>query len=493
MSQIKNTNKHLVLGSPADAAADAGGRPVSGAGEAGHGNGRAEAPPASNTGGRKEGAQSAEARPVSEVYEHLVMVNGKAKSLPLRRGVGTAAFIDTLSFTVAESVFLRPEQLGTEEELAQSISADLAEIMGYGLSHQKNGMNGYAISWHMGSESVNYGYVAFGGRNQKETVLIHFTGHGLIAALDGWERRLYNWMQHKAPYARITRADLSHDFLNGEYSVDQLYVDWQNGGFTSRTTTPQCQLLGADWQQPGLNRGRSVVIGSMKNGSRVLVGYEKGKEQGDAGSPWVRVEFRLRNRDIVIDHEVLINPGEFLTGAYPAFEELFRRFSHVPEKCEVIKKQQEIGFEHVVKYARMQCSPAIAMLKHFGFDNDEIIDVLFNPQVDLPERLAPEAFDCRFLKERERFFHLHQRMPMSDMEIIEKLGATLEPKPESRMKHRSLQEFLLVVQQKRMNALFGQVADEDYGRRTYEEWAYDRYATPYSILNPVFINREKGN
>ena len=491
MSKSNNSNNWIAFTLPADSADQACGRPVPGAGEAGHGNGQAQATPASNTGGRKEGSEAE--KPVSEIYEHIVMVNGKAKSLPLRRGVGTAAFIDTLSFTVAESVFLRPDQLGTEEELAQSISADLAEIMGYGLSHQKNGMNGYSISWQMGSENVNYGYVAFGGKNQKETVLVHFTGHGLIAALDGWERRLYDWMQHKAPYARITRADLSHDFLNGEYTVDEVYADWQNGGFTARTTTPQCQLLGADWQQPGLNRGRSVVIGSMKNGSRVLVCYEKGKEQGDSNSPWVRVEFRLRNRDIVIDKEVLINPGEFLTGAYPAFEELFARYNHVPEKCEIIKKQQEISYEHVVKYARMQCSPAIAMLKHYGLSNDEIIDVLFNPQADLPKRLTPEAFDCRFLQERERFFHLYQRMPVSEMEIIEQMGASLEPKPLARIKHRSLQEYLLLKQQKQMNALFGQVADEDYRHRTYEEWAYDRYATPYSILNPVFIHQPKGN
>lgn len=84
-------------------------------------------------------------------------------------------------------------------------------------------------------------------------------------------------------------------------------------------------------------------------------------------------------------------------------------------------------------------------------------------------------------------------MPMSDVEIIEKLGASLEPKPLARIKHRSLQEYLLLKQQKQMNALFGQVADEDYRHRTYEEWAYDRYATPYSILNPVFIHQPKGN
>lgn len=101
MSKSNNSNNWIAFTLPADSADQACGRPVPGAGEAGHGNGQAQATPASNTGGRKEGSEAE--KPVSEIYEHIVMVNGKAKSLPLRRGVGTAAFIDTLSFTVAES------------------------------------------------------------------------------------------------------------------------------------------------------------------------------------------------------------------------------------------------------------------------------------------------------------------------------------------------------------------------------------------------------
>ncbi|QMT40877.1 replication initiation factor domain-containing protein [Neisseria shayeganii] len=448
-----------------------------------------KAPPASNTGGLEEGA-AAPVEAISEMYSTFVMVNGKAKEIPLRRGIGTAAFIDTLSFTVSESVFIREGQLGTEDELAATISADMAEIMGYGLSFQKNGMNGYAVSWQMGSERINYGYAAFGGKRQKETVLLHFTGHGLAAALDGWETRLYQWMKERAPYAKITRVDLSHDFLNGEYTVNQAYQDWQNGGFTAVHTTPQGQCIGADWLQPHLNKGKTFVVGSMKNGSRICVIYEKGKEQGDSESPWVRVEFRMRNRDIVIDHEVLINPGEYLTGAYPVFHELFRRYEETPEKCELVKKQQEIGLEHVVKYASIQCSPAIQLLKHLGFSNDEVVDALLNPAAKLPKRLTPEAFDCRFLEARDRFFHLHQRLPLSEMEIIESLGLSIEPRPESRMQHRSMQDYLLERQRQQLTAQFGQVQDDShYRRRTYEEWAYDRYAVPMSILNPDFTSQ----
>ena len=45
--------------------------------------------PASNTGGL-----------VSEAHSHFVMADGKLKEIPLKRGRSTAAFIDTLTFTV---------------------------------------------------------------------------------------------------------------------------------------------------------------------------------------------------------------------------------------------------------------------------------------------------------------------------------------------------------------------------------------------------------
>lgn len=52
MSQTQNTNKQPVSGLEVDTQAEACGRPVPGAGEAGHGNEQAQATPASNTGGR---------------------------------------------------------------------------------------------------------------------------------------------------------------------------------------------------------------------------------------------------------------------------------------------------------------------------------------------------------------------------------------------------------------------------------------------------------
>ena len=65
-------------------------------------------------------------------FEHFVVVKGQLKEVLLKRGKSTAAFIDTLTVVMPESVFVRPDQLGTEEEVAANASAVAQEIFGFG-------------------------------------------------------------------------------------------------------------------------------------------------------------------------------------------------------------------------------------------------------------------------------------------------------------------------------------------------------------------------
>lgn len=422
--------------------------------------------PASNTGGL-----------VSEVYSHFVLADGKLKEIPLKRGLSTAAFIDTLTFTVTEDVFIRPDQLGTEEEMACNISADLTEIMGYGLFCKQNGRNGYTTSYKLGNETVNYGFVAMGGKNQRGSICFYFTGEGLVAALEGWESRLYQYIKDYAPFARITRCDLAHDFLNGEYTPEQALKDWENGLYTSRQTCPVAECVGSDWLI-NEGRGKTFYVGSRKNSSRFARIYEKGKQLGDKESAWVRVELEMKNRDLIIPHEVLIEPGRFLTGAYPVFERLFEQFNEVVAKPERIKKIQDVGHEHVLKYASMQVSPAIKMLQEMGFDDSQIVETLLNEKAKLPKRLTPEAFDCSYIN--VAFIHEHKRLPYSEFELLGKLADELNPP--ARMTHRTYDEYMEAKQRNEFSMLIG----KNNKRLSYEEYMYDRYATPYSILNPTF-------
>ena len=173
----------------------------------------AHLPPASNTGGQT-GVGT-----VSERTTQIVVVNGKAKEIPLRQGSNTAAHIDTLTFTFTKEVLIdhetplddkHPENV---RELAEKLSSTMHTLFGFGISEQKNGINGYKYSFVMGSHTTKYGVVAFGGSNQKDSIMVHLYGEGLTAAIDGWETRLYNWLDVFAPFAKITRCDLAHDFL----------------------------------------------------------------------------------------------------------------------------------------------------------------------------------------------------------------------------------------------------------------------------------------
>ncbi|QRQ82535.1 replication initiation factor domain-containing protein [Paralysiella testudinis] len=426
--------------------------------------------PASNTG-----------RLASEAYSHtLVMADGKLVEIPLKKGSGTAAFIDTLTFTVTEDVFIRPDQIGTEEEIAANISAELLEIMGYGLFCQQNGRNGYATSYKMGDKKVNYGFVAMGGQNQRGSICFYFTGEGLVAAKNGWEHRLYSYIKDYAPFARITRCDLAHDFLNGDYTPEQAKQDWEAGLYTSRHTKPVAECVGSDWLT-NENRGKTFYVGSRKS-SRFARIYEKGKQLGDTDSAWVRVELEMKNKDIIIPHEVLIEPGKFLTGAYPVFIELFQKFNEAIAKPERVKKMQDVGHEHVLKYASMQVSPAIKMLQQMGFTDSQIVECLLNDRADLPKRLMPAAFDCDYIN--VAFIHQYKRLPVNEHELLQQLGDELCPPQRYPKQKTAQQQYLHHLQKVLPNA-------EERAKGTARPYdPYGHYLTPHNILNPKYHRKE---
>ncbi len=379
-------------------------------------------PPASNTGGLTAQGEdfglSAETlaertnpnsmAKISERTSQFVMVNGSLKEIPLRKGVATSAHIDTLTMVLTHDVFVG-EMCGVVDfekdptkivELANAVSRTMHTLFGFGIVEQKNGLNGYKYSFRMGTDNANYGQVAFGGKRQGDTVMIHLYGDGLTAANDNWEKCLYNWIKAFAPFTKFTRVDLAHDFVNGEYTPNQALDDWINGGFTQKHTRPNSQCIGSDWNNerfpnPNYQRnGKTFYVGSPTS-SRLVRVYDKGCEMGDKTSDWVRFELQLRNKDYVIPHEVLLGAGEYLTGAYPVCETLFQEHVNDMQKCERVKKSEEITMLHVLKYASQAASPCINMLEQFGFDDTEIKLLLKGGKFKLPKRLiSGDKVDC---------------------------------------------------------------------------------------------------
>lgn len=392
----------------------------------------------------------------------LVMQNGQIKEIPVKKGVGTAAHIDTLTITMPELVFNQSLDAVTDDEVAGQISGTIYEIMGYGLSSVARGRNGYSMSYLMGTERVSYGYVAFGGSQQRETVCIHFTGTGLMAAQDGWEHRLYQFLQDFAPNARITRCDLAHDFIEGEYTPEQALKDWESGLFTSRYTKPVAECVGSDWLS-GTNRGKTLYIGSRKSSKYCRI-YEKGKEQGDEQSKWVRFELELKNKDIIIPHDILINPGQYLTGAYPICEQLFKNHKEQIARIELKKKQETVGIEHCQKYASMQASGFLNYLhKELNLTKEEVFDFVVNPVAKVPKRLDTSVYFCNNLT--VPFMHERRRLTYSIDELLDKIGDEFDSKTKCKLKHMTFEEY--------KNAMYADV---------WKEARY--YMTPQEILNP---------
>ncbi|PIT44373.1 hypothetical protein BHC46_01290 [Snodgrassella alvi] len=392
----------------------------------------------------------------------LVMQNGQIKEIPVKKGVGTAAHIDALTITMPELVFNQSLDAVTDDEVAGQISGTIYEIMGYGLSSAARGRNGYSMSYLMGTERVSYGYVAFGGSQQRETVCIHFTGTGLMAAQDGWEHRLYQFLQDFAPNARITRCDLAHDFIEGEYTPEQALKDWESGLFTSRYTKPVAECVGSDWLS-GTNRGKTLYIGSRKSSKYCRI-YEKGKEQGDEQSKWVRFELELKNKDIIIPHDILINPGQYLTGAYPICEQLFKNHKEQIARIELKKKQEAVGIEHCQKYASMQASGFLNYLHNeLNLTKEEVFDFVVNPVAKVPKRLDTSVYFCNNLT--VPFMHERRRLTYSIDELLDKIGDEFDSKTKCKLRHMTFEEY--------KNAMYADV---------WKEARY--YMTPQEILNP---------
>ena len=169
-------------------------------------------------------AKKSTLRAHSTQTSQFIMVNGKLKEIPLQQGNETAAHIDTLTFTFTQDVLVEPDlpiddqHPDNIQQLAVKLSELMQTLMGFGIYQQKNGINGYKYSFVMGINTAKYGVIAFGGLNQKDSIMIHLYSDGLTAAQDGWENRLYSWLEVFAPFAKITRIDLAHDFINGEFT-----------------------------------------------------------------------------------------------------------------------------------------------------------------------------------------------------------------------------------------------------------------------------------
>jgi phage replication initiation protein len=336
-----------------------------------------DAPPSTNRGGM-------EIAPLATV-ERLQMViteSGEIKTVAVRvPSSGQVAVIDTLRFTVGEETWSRTAgmQLVDDESMVFEASRKLEDIFGFGVTADlRRRRDFYLNAWELGD---GYGYIALGGSSQRATMLVNLTGQGCIAAKPGWEGRLHEFLSTVAHRPTITRVDLAHDCMEGEYTVDQADAWYDDGLFSSSGPAPSHEHRG-DWRNP-TGKGRSLYVGLRRNGKLCRV-YEKGMEQGDQSSPWTRFEVEIRNNKRVIRLDVLLDPSGYFVGAYPCLR--FFDQGRTPQRIEVKRKAAEINVDASLRNIRASYGKYVGVLRPLLGD-DAFLEAITNPSGVWPERL----------------------------------------------------------------------------------------------------------
>ena len=323
----------------------------------------------------------------------IVFDGRKSKLQTIRKPTNKQiAFIDwiTVSFHVAtiNPKFVRTGQDDDEYmEMCRSAVMDLTpslmSIFGkkYHITKQfQKGRNFYQYSFDIGE---GLGFVCIGG--QRNTVSVTVSGNGLSMAQNGWEFQLFKFLEN-AQRGKITRIDLAHDDIKGEYlNVYELDKLESAGGFHCGGARSTVRHDGNWKYKDPNNQGLTLYVGNRTSG-KMMRAYEKGKQLGEANSKWTRVEVEYKSADRNIPFDVLLNPSAYFMGAYPCFETLFQ--FETSEKIKTKKKTVEVTLEHSFEVIKKQFGKYFAYFKKVMPLEEVIERVRHDDENIIPSRLV---------------------------------------------------------------------------------------------------------
>lgn len=210
------------------------------------------------------------------------------------------------------------------------------------------------------------GMIELGGEHCRRadgtyTARIELTGDGckvIGAARCGHAKR---WLELRAKLescaGRITRVDVCADDLVGNYPLRLAQKWYADGEFDNRGQRPKAQTI--DDHDSG--DGKTFYVGGKKSEKQLRV-YEKGRQQGDKKSPWVRYEAQFRNsqrKEISLD--ILRDPASYLLGAYPVLNFL----NCVATRLEITKAAVDATWKSARRHLRRQYGATLAFIvKH---------------------------------------------------------------------------------------------------------------------------------
>lgn len=321
--------------------------------------------------------------------------------------LGTRGTLDFLSFTASENSFVARDECRDIEYRAR-VASPFAEdamiavndvlrwVLPTGALNAdvfvNKGRFGYKQSadvfWQGAAKPC--GFVARGGNGG--TVLVSISGAGM--PFIGHPMHVAGAL--RAHGARITRLDAAFDDFNGEHlDIRELAYEARCGVFQRSNQPPKMRFI----DDMGTGAGCSLYIGTK--GRTELCIYEKGKEQGDASSPWVRCEARLWSGDRVIPYEALNDPLSVIVGAYPAMSAYLPKTTALV--AQKIKRQVEANADEMIAWLSSAAGKSLMLLRESGIQvgltDSEILNLI--SRQGTPSRFAgvPEEVVIRRIGE----------------------------------------------------------------------------------------------
>lgn len=305
-------------------------------------------------------------RGVSETEQVGVVIDWLAASFDLLSLLEACGLLDDRR-AVTEDLNGRVGQCATS--VAEAIAAHFVPGL-FELGEQSRGRF-YNWRFALRHDDNHVGLLEFGGINTMRqdgtyTARLELTGDGcrLYEASSGSDHA-QRWSLLAsllgALDARLTRVDIAADDFPGKWPVQWAIDRYNEGAFDRRGQRPKARLI----DDMGNKTGKTFYVGSRQSEQQLRV-YEKGREQGDPESPWVRyeVEFHASNRR-ELPLEMLVDPAPYLVGAYPVLDFV----GGIGERLRIAAEKVLANCKRAVANFRRQYGPMLnAMLHASGGD-----------------------------------------------------------------------------------------------------------------------------
>jgi phage replication initiation protein len=275
------------------------------------------------------------------------------------------ALVDYLSLTLTNASGLLQE-VGEEDFAAKVVAMLFGRDCGLTASEfTGSGFQGYADSaLVIGAGGELAGRVGFGGNN--DTMHVSLSGAG-TAAITNWARVASGIVTLGA---RITRCDLAFDDYDGRYFHPRdMHEAVEAGELVVRTAGPGKPPKTRYVTDHGSGNGCTFYAG--QKGHKELCVYDKGKEQGDPDSPWVRLEVRFYAKRQQLPPDMLVQPLAYLRAAYNVCEAIP---ANVTERIRTVRAKVEATAVAWARWMTTQAGQSLGlMFRCLGDDADAYI------------------------------------------------------------------------------------------------------------------------